>query len=112
MVARAEAKYIRISPRKVREVIRLLKGKDVNLALNILKSINKRARFPLEKVIKSAIANAKQKGYQDYNLWISKLVANPGPMLKRYRATSFGRAVMIRHRTSHILVELDVRRAG
>jgi len=112
MIAKASAKYIRISPRKVRQVIRLVKNKDVNTALAILKNINKRAKYPLVKVIKSAVNNAKQKGFNQDVLMISKLIANPGPILRRYRAASFGRAVRIRRRTSHILVELDVKKAG
>ncbi len=112
MIAKACAKYIRISPRKVRQVIKIVKGKDVNTALAILKTMNKRAKYPLEKVIKSAVGNAKQKGFNQDVLIISKLIANSGPILKRYRAASFGRAVRIRRRTSHILVELDIKKAG
>ncbi len=112
MVSRAYAKYIRISPTKIRLLIPLIKGRSVKQALQVLRNINKRAKFPLEKVLKSAVANAKQKGYEEHGLWIKNVVANPGPMLRRYRAASFGRAVMIRRRTSHILVELDVKRAG
>ena len=59
------------------------------------------------KVVKSALANAKQKGHPEQSLYISRIIANAGPMLKRYRAASFGRATAIRKRTSHILVELD-----
>jgi len=110
MIAKATARYIRISPRRLRDVIPLVKGKDVRLAVEILRNVNKRATVPLEKVIRSAVANAKQKGYEEDNLFISKIIANPGPILKRYRAASFGRAVMIRRRTSHIHVELEQRR--
>jgi large subunit ribosomal protein L22 len=107
MVARAEAKYIRISPFKVRKVIELIKGEKVNRAFSILEATNKKGAYYLKKVLKSALANAKNKGYDEDSLFISKVVANPGPMLKRWRAASFGRAVMIRKRTSHILIELD-----
>jgi len=72
-----------------------------------LKSLNKRGARILEKLLKSAISNAKNKGFLESKLFISKLIVNEGPSLKRYRAASFGRAVMIRKRTSHILVELD-----
>ncbi len=106
MVARAEAKYIRISPTKVRPVIALVKNKKVAGAISELTLINKRGAYYLNKVLKSALANAKNKGYQEDKLFISKVVANPGPTLKRYRAASFGRATMIRKRTSHILIEL------
>lgn len=107
MIARAEAKYIRISPFKVRPVIALMKGKGAVLALAQLMLIKKKGAALLGKVVKSAIANAKNKGYQENSLFISKVVANQGPALKRHRAASFGRATVIRKRTSHILVELD-----
>lgn len=110
MVSRAIARYIRISPRRIRDVIPLIKGRDVKTALQVLKNLNKRANAPLEKVIRSAVANAKQKGFEEDTLLVSRVVANPGPMLKRYRAVAFGRAVMVRRRTSHIEVELDQRR--
>ena len=107
MIARAEAKYIRISPTKVRPVIELIKRNTAAGALIKLELINKRGAHYLGKVLKSAIANAKNKGYQESKLFISKVVANPGPALKRYRAASFGRASPIKKRTSHILIELD-----
>jgi len=107
MIARAEAKYIRISPMKVRPVSVLFKGKNAKLALAELEFLNKKAAFHIRKVIQSAVANAKNKGYDEAGLFISKIIANSGPALKRYRAASFGRATLIRKRTSHILVELD-----
>jgi large subunit ribosomal protein L22 len=107
MVARAEAKYIRVSPFKVRQVAELIRGENIREAMSILEVTNKRAAYYIKKVVKSALANAKNKGYTDDKLFVSRLIANPGPVLKRYRAASFGRAVMIRKRTSHILVELD-----
>lgn len=112
MVARAQARYIRMAPRKLRQVVNLIKGKEVDYALALLANINKRATYFLEKTLKSAIANAKQKGFSSYNLFISKAIINPGPMIRRYRASSFGRATVIRHRTSHILIELDTKKAG
>ena len=107
MVARAEAKYIRMSPTKVRPVIELVKGKNAKDSLASLGLVNKKGAYYLLKVLKSAVANAKNKGYQEEKLFISRVIANPGPVLKRYRAASFGRASMIRKRTAHILVELD-----
>ena len=107
MVAKAEAKYIRISPTKVHPVIELIKGADVGSAMPKLELCNKKGAYYLLKVLKSALANAKNKGYQEQKLFISKVIANPGPILKRYRAASFGRASMIKKRTSHILIELD-----
>ncbi|MCK4912785.1 MAG: 50S ribosomal protein L22 [Candidatus Omnitrophica bacterium] len=106
MIARAEAKYIRISPTKVRPVIALIKKGKVIGTMAKLTLINKKGAFLLNKVLKSAVANAKVKGYDESKLFIDKVVANPGPVLKRHRAASFGRATMIRKRTSHILIEL------
>jgi len=109
MVAHAQAKYIRISPQKVRLVIALVKGATVTRAIAILKAANKKGAFYLEKTLHSALANAKNKGFEEDKLFISRIVANPGPVLKRLRAASFGRATTIRKRTSHIIVELDTR---
>jgi large subunit ribosomal protein L22 len=107
MIARAEGKYIRISPTKVRPVIELVKGRSAADALSRLALTNKKGAYYLLKVLKSAVANAKNKGYEEQKLVISKVIANPGPTLKRFRAASFGRAAMIRKRTAHILIELD-----
>lgn len=111
MITRAIAKYIRISPRKARQIIDLIRGKNVNEALAILPNINKRASSYVGDVLKSAISNAQKKSTVDVNnLYISKIIADDGPMLKRYKAAAMGRATMIRRRMSHITVELDVRR--
>ncbi len=107
MIAKAEAKYIRISPTKVRPVGALVKRKNAKQALAELELLNKKGAYHLKKVLHSAVSNAKKKGYDEDKLFISKVVANSGPTLKRYRAASFGRATMVRKRTSHILVELD-----
>ena len=96
-----------MSPTKIRPVICLVKDENVNMALTKLASINKKAAYYLTKVLKSATANAKNKGYEEAKLFISKIVANPGPVLKRFRAATFGRATTIRKRTAHILIELD-----
>ncbi|MEI8350341.1 MAG: 50S ribosomal protein L22 [Candidatus Omnitrophota bacterium] len=107
MVSRAEAKYVRISPFKVRMVIRIVKGSNAKRAMSVLALLNQKGAYLLKKVLHSAISNAKHKGYEEDKLFISKVVANPGPVLKRFRATTFGRAANIHKRTSHILVELD-----
>jgi large subunit ribosomal protein L22 len=109
MIVKAQGRFLRISSRKTRQVIDLIRGCDVNLALSILGNINKRPRVYIEKILKSAISNAKQKGMQPEQLYISKIVADEGPMWKRYRAAAFGRAVRIRKRTSHIKIELDIK---
>jgi large subunit ribosomal protein L22 len=107
MIARAEAKYIKISPFKARLTTRLLKGMPAQKALMVLENINQKAAHLIKKVLKSAVSNAKNKGYEEDKLFITKVVANPGPVLKRYRAATFGRATTIRKRTSHLIVELD-----
>ena len=107
MVAKTHARYIRISPRKARDVISVVKGKSVLESLDILHSLNKKGAKILEKVLRSAVANAKQKGYPEEKLFISQATANEGPTFKRYRAATFGRATTIRKRTAHISLELD-----
>jgi large subunit ribosomal protein L22 len=109
MIAKASLNYIRASSRKVRDVIRLIKGKDVPEAFAVLTAINKGARVYLTQLLKSAVANAKKKGLQENQLYISNLVANNGPAYKRYRSAPFGRAEQIRRPTSHIDLELEVK---
>ena len=103
MEARAIAKHIRISPRKVNVVIDLIRGKKVGEALAILKHTPKAASEILEKVLKSAVANAENNHNMDVdNLYISEAYANQGPTLKRFRPRAQGRGVRILKRTSHI----------
>lgn len=109
MIAKATLGYARISSRKVRQVARLLKGKDVRFAFGLLAALNRRARHELTKLLKSAVANAKTKGLQEDQLYISKVVADNGPMYKRYRSSPFGRAVSIKKPTSHITIELELK---
>ena len=108
MVAKAIARYIRTSPRKTRLVANYIKGKSVGEALAILSNLNKRPCEYIEDLLRSAISNAKRNPeIKEEELYISKLVVDGGPMLKRFRAASMGRAAMIRHRTSHITIELN-----
>jgi len=108
MISTATLRYIRISPRKVRPVIALVKGKSAEAAISTLYSVKRRASALLIDVINSAVANAKRiPGMDASNLYVSNLIANGGPQLKRFRAASMGRATTIRKRTSHITVELD-----
>ena len=108
MVTRAVLRYVRISPRKFRQIIPLVKGKGVEEAIAILMSVKKGASKYGIDVIRSAISNARRmQGVDIGTLRISNFIANGGPMLKRFRAASMGRASMIRKRTSHITVELD-----
>lgn len=109
MIAKAEAKFIRISPRKVRQVIDLIRHNDVLQATALLNNLNKGPCKYLIKILKQATANAKVKGFNPQQLYISKLVCNGGPSWKRFKAAAFGRAVPIKKRTSHISMELDIK---
>ncbi len=111
MVARAILRYGRMSARKARLVIDLIRGKPVNQALAILAGTNKRAVTPVRRLLLSAVANAhvRDAAYHEGNLYISRLVADEGPMLKRHRAAPMGRAMMIRRRTVHLTVELEAK---
>ncbi|MCM8772399.1 MAG: 50S ribosomal protein L22 [candidate division WOR-3 bacterium] len=106
MEVTAIARYVRISPRKLRTIIELVKGKEVNDAIGILKNLPKKGARILEKVIKSAENNGKQKA-EGVEWKIKNIIVDGGPMLKRYRAAPMGRAVMVRKRTSHIKVILE-----
>ncbi len=108
MESRAVARYVRISPYKTRLVVDLIRGKKVDEALKILKFTKKRSARIVEKVIRSAMANALQDSKIDVdNLFIKRIYVDEGPMLKRYRPMSMGRVGRIRRRTSHITVVLD-----
>jgi len=110
MISKAVAKYLRISPRKVRIVIALIRNKHVDEAIGILNLTNKKAAFLLLKVLNSAIANAKRfPNTAQEHLFISDIYADGGPLLKRTRAEAMGRASVIRKTTSHITIVLDLK---
>lgn len=105
MEARAVARYVRISPRKVRQVVDLIRGKDVREALAILRFTPKRAAVPVARVIKSAAANAEHNyDMNPDNLYIAAAYVDQGPTWKRYQPRAYGRADLLRRRTSHITV--------
>jgi large subunit ribosomal protein L22 len=105
MEARAIARYIRISPFKARQVADLVRGKEVGEAIGILKYANKKPAPYIEKVLKSAIANAEHNYDMDSDeLYISQILIDEGPTLKRMKPRAYGRADVRRHRTSHITV--------
>ena len=109
MITRAVLRYVRITPRKFRLIIPLVKGKRPEDAIAILTGVKKGASKYGIDVISSALNNAKRKqGVDVSELCISNFVANGGPMLKRFRAASMGRASSIHKHTSHLTVELDV----
>lgn len=111
MIAKAVSKYIRISPRKAMLVTRPLKGMSVSNAFSVLSGINQKAAYFVNMTLKSAVDNARKKD-KDLNesaLYISKIAADAGPMLKRFRAGTMGRAFNILKRTCHLTIELSVK---
>ena len=105
---RAVAKYVRISPYKVRVVLDLIRNKNVNEAVAILENVNKAAAEPIRKVVLSAAANAEHNlNMNPADLKVAVCYADQGPTLKRVRPVSKGRAYRILKRTSHITVVLD-----
>ena len=105
MEVRAVAKHIRIAPRKMRLVVDLIRGKKVGEAIAILKHTPKAGSPVVEKVLKSAIANAENNFEMDAdNLYISKIFVDEGPTLKRFHPRAQGRAYSIMKRTSHVTV--------
>ena len=109
MIALARAKFLRVSPTKVRQVIVLIRGKDVVTSQAILTHVQKGSRQMISKVLNSAVDNAKQKGLMEDQLFISRIVADQGASWKRFRAASFGRATPILKRTTHLTIELDLK---
>lgn len=101
--AKAVARYVRIAPRKARLVIDLIRGKSVGEALAILKFTPRAASPIIEKVLKSAVANAEHNyNLSSENLIVSKALVDEGPTMKRFRPRAQGRASRINKRTSHI----------
>lgn len=105
---RAVAKYIRISPRKVKIVVDLIRGKSIKDATAILLSTPKAASEPILKVLNSAVANAENNlELAKDNLYVAEVFADQGPTLKRFNPVARGRAMRILKRTSHITIILD-----
>ncbi len=107
MEAKAIVRHVRIAPRKAQLVVDLVRGKNIDEALAILKYTPKAAAPIIEKLVKSAVANAENNYNMDADrLYISDIYANQGPTMKRFRPRAMGRATTIRKRTSHIGVVL------
>lgn len=103
MEARAHLRYVRISPRKVKIVCDLIRGKSIPQATAILLTTPKAASEPLLKLMKSAAANAENNHSMDpERLYVSEVFANPGPIIKRIMPRAQGRAYRINKRTSHV----------
>jgi large subunit ribosomal protein L22 len=110
MAAKATARYLRFSPRKGRLVADLIKGRDVEQALNVLKFSAKHAARAVEKVVRSAVANAGQDATINVDrLFVREIRVDGGPTLKRFMTRSMGRANRILKRTCHVTVILDQR---
>ncbi|MDY6971646.1 MAG: 50S ribosomal protein L22 [Thermodesulfobacteriota bacterium] len=107
MESRAAARFIRISPRKIRLIMDQVRGKKVEEALNILSFASQKGARILHKLVNSAVANAQQNSDVDVDsLYIKLIYADEGPTLKRWRPRAQGRATRIRKRTSHLTVVL------
>jgi large subunit ribosomal protein L22 len=111
MEAKASFKYLRMSPQKVRLVVDLIRGRDAGEALNILRFTKKRATREIEKVLRSAIANAEQKSENvDVDrLVVAKAYVDDGPRAKRIRPAPMGRAYRYQRRMSHVTVVVEER---
>jgi large subunit ribosomal protein L22 len=108
MQAVAYLRYSRISPRKVSIVLDLIRNKPTNLALAILRNTPKAASEPLEKLLKSAVANAENNNHMDASkLYVSQCFVCQGPTLKRIRPRAHGRAFDIMKRTSHVTLAVS-----
>jgi large subunit ribosomal protein L22 len=113
MEARAEAKYIRCSAQKARLVVDLIRGKDAGEAIHILQFTKKRIAHEVEKVLRSAIANAENRS-DDLDvdaLYVTEAVVNEGPRMKRVRPAPMGRAFRYQRRMCHIIVRVAERRS-
>src|SRR5438067_3943421 len=108
MQAKAEARYIRVSPQKARLVVDLIRGQKAGAALITLRTTNKRIAPTVEKVLKSAISNAtnKSKDVDVDQLVVSQAYVNEGPRMKRVRPAPMGRAYRYQRRLAHIVIKV------
>lgn len=109
MAVKSVGRYVRVSPRKARLVIDLIRGRYVQEALDILKDSPKAISVSVEKIVRLAVANAEnnEKIADVDSLYIKEAYVDQGPTMKRFRPRAMGRATRIRKRTSHITVVLD-----
>jgi large subunit ribosomal protein L22 len=110
METQAKLRNVRLSARKARLVVDMVRGKAIQDALNILRFSPQKTAPILSKLLKSAVANAEQKGVSDVDqLYVKTVMVDQGPALKRFMPRAMGRASRIRKPTSHITVVLDVK---
>ena len=109
MPFKATHKFARIAPRKARLILDLIRGRDVEDALALLKFSKKRAAVLVDKVVRSAVANAGEQEADTGSLYVKEAWADPGPTIKRFQPKDRGKAYSIMKRTSHLVVTLDER---
>ena len=109
MAFKATHRYARIAPRKARLVLDLIRGRDVEDALALLKFSKKRAAVLVDKVVRSAVANAGEQEADTGSLYVKEAWADPGPTMKRFQPKDRGKAYNIMKRTSHLVVSLEER---
>ena len=109
MPFKAIHRFARISPRKARLVMNLIKGRDVDDAITMLKFSKQRSAVMIEKVVRSAVANAGEQEANTNTLYVAKAWVDPGPVIKRFQPKDRGKAYEIKKRTSHLVVTLDQR---
>ena len=107
MPFKATHKFARIAPRKARLVLDLIRGRDVDDALALLKFSKKRAAVLVDKVVRSAVANAGEQEADTGALFVKEAWADPGPTMKRFQPKDRGKAYSIQKKTSHLVVSLD-----
>jgi large subunit ribosomal protein L22 len=106
----AKHRFARIAPRKARLVMNLIRGRNVDDAISMLKFSKQRSSGMIEKVIRSAVANASEAAVPTRNtLYVAKAWVDPGPIIKRFQPKDRGKAYPINKRTSHLVVVLDER---
>jgi large subunit ribosomal protein L22 len=107
MEAKATAKYVRVSPRKMRRSVDLIRGRHIDDARRILALSPLGPNRTVAKVLDSAVANAEQKQAIPENLVVSRVWVDEGPTLRRFRPRAYGRATTIRKRTSHVTIVVE-----
>jgi large subunit ribosomal protein L22 len=113
MAFTAKHRFARIAPRKARLIMDLVRGRDVDDAISMLKFAKQRASGMVEKVIRSAVANANEQDVAPRNtLYVAKAWVDPGPIIKRFQPKDRGKAYPINKRTSHLVVTVDEREEG
>jgi len=114
MEVKAEARYVRVSPQKARLVVDLIRGMRADEAITVLQTTNKGIAPTVEKVLRSAIANAENRSSEvDVDkLYVSSAYVNEGPMMKRIRPAPMGRAYRYQRRMAHIVVKVSEQAAA